>query len=180
MHLEKQFSSNRFKRKIEIDKTNHVGERRSLGFGDDKFDFSDALKSVNINYLEFTNFFSRRKDSKFKFVKTEYLKLSNGTANLDETYEMKLVNTEDNFNEIKLSFIYSETLGKPINVFPLMYKLKNLKDKQVQFYIISDNNKFKVCFIDIYHLAIPTKKQNTKEEYNSKSYNGYGLENLKY
>lgn len=179
MPLENRFKANRFNKRIEIDKTNRIGERKSLGFGDDKFDFGSALKSVDIDYLEFINYFPRRKDSKFKFVKSEYLKLLNGTANLDERYEMKLVNVEDGFNEVKITLIYSKTLEKNIEHLPLMYKLKNLEDKQLQFYVINENNSFKVCFIDIYHLAIPTKKQNTKDEYNAYCLNRYGLENLR-
>ena len=116
MPLENRFKANRFNKRIEIDKTNRIGERKSLGFGDDKFDFGGALKSVDIDYLEFINYFPRKKDSKFKFVKSEYLKLLNGTANLDERYEMKLVNVEDGFNEVKITLIYSKTLEKEYRI----------------------------------------------------------------
>lgn len=179
MHLEKQFKSNEFKKRIKIDKTNHISERRSLGFSEDKFDFSEALKSINLSYLEFTNFFPNKKDVKFKFFRIEYNRLLNCIANLDDEYEMKVVNTEDGFNELKLKMIYSDTCGKEIREFPLMYKLKNLRNEEIQFYVISKDEIYKVCFIDIYHLAIPTKEQDATTKYIINSGNRYGLDNLK-
>lgn len=178
MHLGKQFNSNRFK-KPNIDKTNYIKDRKSFGFGEDIFDFDDALKSVDISCLEFTNFFHDRKDVKYKFVKKEYNRLLNQQIDLDTEYEMKLVNTEDGFNRLKLEMIYSDTLGKEVRAFPLMYKLKNLSNEELQFYVKNENGKYKVCFIDIFHLAIPTKYQDTKAIYEINSCNRYGLEHLK-
>ncbi len=178
MHLGKQFKSNRFD-KPNIDKTNHIKDRKSFGFGEDIFDFDDALKSVNISCLEFTNYFHDRKDVKFKFVKKEYNRLLNQRVNLDDEYEMKIVNTEDGFNGLKLKMIYSDTLGKEVRDFPLMYKLKNLANNELQFYVKNENSKYKVCFIDIFHLAIPTKQQNTKAMYEVNSCNTYGLDHLR-
>ena len=60
-----------------------------------------------------------------------------------------------------------------------MYKLKNLTNNELQFYVRNENSKYKVCFIDIFHLAIPTKHQNTKAMYEVYSCNSYGLEHLK-
>lgn len=178
MHLGKQFSSNKFNSNT-IDKSNHISNRKSLGFGDDEFDFDDALKSVNISCLEFTNYFDNSKDPMLKFTKKEYKRLLYGKVNLDEEYEMKLVNVEYLFNELKIKKIYSDTLGKEIKKLPLIYKLRNEQNKELQFYVTALNKKFKVCFIDIYHLAIPTKVQNTKAIYESHCHKNYCLSNLK-
>lgn len=178
MHLGKQFKSNRFT-KPSIDRNNYIKDRKSFGFGDDIFDFDDALKSVDISFLEFTNYFHDKRDVKYKFVKKEYNKLLNQQSDLDTEYELKVVNTEDGFNELKLKMIYSQTLGKEIREFPRMYKLKNLTNEELQFYVKCDNNIYKVCFIDIFHLAIPTKYQDTKAMYEVNSCNCYGLEHLK-
>lgn len=35
--------------------------------------------------------------------------------------------------------------------------------QKLQFYVKKEEKKSKVCFIDIYHLEIPTKTQNTKQ-----------------
>ena len=38
-----------------------------------------------------------------------------------------------------------------------------MDNQELQFYVKQEKKKYKVCFIDIYHLAIPTKTQNTKQ-----------------
>lgn len=179
MHLGKRFNNNNKFNRIEIDKSNHIKERKSLGFGEDKFNFDDALKSTNIPYLEFTNYFGGSKDPMLKFTKKEYKKLLCGNVDLDSEYEMKLVNVEYGFNELKIKKIYSDTLGKTVRDLPLIYKLRNEQNKELQFYVTSTNGSFKVCFIDIYHLVIPTKEQNTKEIYEKHSWKSYCLSNLK-
>lgn len=152
---------NRFK-KITIDKTNHINNRHILGFGDDSFDFSEALTSISVEVLEFVNFFPSKNDSRFKFVQRKCKELKYGNADLDNEYEMKYVNVEDNFVKLKIKTIYEQTSGKRIYKLPKIYKLKNLINKELQFYVISYDKHFKVCFIDIYHLAIPTSTQDTK------------------
>lgn len=173
------FNHNHFNKNIKIDKTNHIQNRKSLGFGDDKFNFDDALKSIDIPYLEFVNFFINNKEALFKFTKKEYKKLLFGNVNLDEEYEMKIVNVEYGFNEFKIQTIWEKTQEKKIEVLPIIYKLKCLGNENLQFYVTSENNCFKVCFIDIYHLGIPTKMQDTKTIYNKHKGKKYGLDKLK-
>ena len=84
-------------------------------------------------------------------------------VNLDEEYEMKFVNLDNKFNELKIKTIYSKTINKRIKNLLILYKLKNLDHQKLQFYVKQEEKKYKVCFIDIYHLAIPTKTQNTKQ-----------------
>lgn len=79
-------------------------------------------------------------------------------VNLDEEYEMKFVNLDNKFNELKI-----KTINKRIKNLLRLYKLKNLDHQKLQFYVKQEEKKYKVCFIDIYHLAIPTKTQNTKQ-----------------
>ena len=79
-------------------------------------------------------------------------------VNLDEEYEMKFVNLDNKFNELKI-----KTINKRIKNLLRLYKLKNLDHQKLQFYVKQEEKKSKVCFIDIYHLAIPTKTQNTKQ-----------------
>jgi hypothetical protein len=178
MHFDKQLNNNNRFKKIQIDKTNYINERKSLGFGEDEFDFSKALKSINIKPLEFTNYFKGKKDVLYKYVRKEYKKLINKIANLDEEYEMKLVNVDDNFNDIKIKKLYSDTHNIKIHTLPLMYKLKNLNNPNLQFYVVNEKNIFKVCFIDIYHLALPTKDEDTKTKYELNENNNYCLSNL--
>lgn len=173
------FNHNRFNKKIEIDKTNHIKNRKSLGFGDDKFIFDNALKSIDISYLEFVNYFSSNKDMMYKFTKKEYKRLLFGMVNLDEEYEMKAVNVEYGFNEFKIKTLWEKTLGKNIDILPVMFKLKCWENENLQFYVVSKDNCFNVCFIDIYHLGIPTKEQDTKSIYNEHRGKQYGLDNLK-
>ena len=73
-------------------------------------------------------------------------------VNLDEEYEMKFVNLDNKFNELKI-----KTINKRIKNLLRLYKLKNLDNQELQFYVKQEEKKYKVCFIDIYHLAIPTK-----------------------
>lgn len=73
-------------------------------------------------------------------------------VNLDEEYEMKFVNLDNKFNELKI-----KTINKRIKNLLRLYKLKNLDHQKLQFYVKQEEKKYKVCFIDIYHLAIPTK-----------------------
>lgn len=161
MLVENHFKKNRFKN-IKIDKTNYIKDRKILGFSDE-FDFSECFHSVSIDFLEFTNYFNSVKSQRFKFVKRECIRLKEQQVNLDEKYEMKIVNLDDNFNELKIKTIYSKTINKRIEKLPMLYKLKNLDNQELQFYVKEEEKKYKVCFIDIYHLAIPTKTQNTKQ-----------------
>lgn len=155
---------NRFN-KLNIDKTNHIKRRRILGFTDDEFDFSYSLSSVSIEALEFTNFFPSRKGSLFEFVQKKCKELKYGNVDLDNEYEMKFVNVEDTFVKLKIKTIYEKTQNIKINELPRMYKLKNLINAELQFYVMLCDKRFKVCFIDIYHLAIPVRGQNTKSKF---------------
>ncbi len=177
MHLDQRFKKNRLKT-IRIDKTNHVKNRKTFGFGEDIFDFSESLRSIDIEELNFINYFSGPRSVMFKFVKKEYKKLLHLKTDLDNEYEMKVVNVEHEFNKNKLTIIYSKTIEQEIEEIPLMYKLKNLINPNLQLYVICVNGVFKVCFIDIYHLAIPTKEQNVKEIYLENCNNRYDLSNL--
>ncbi len=161
-----------------IDKTDYINNRKSLGFGEDDFDFSKALYSVNIKSLEFTNYFRSKKEPMFKYVKSEYKKLLSHRADLDDEYEMKLVNVDDKFNEIKITKIFTETHQIKLLKLPLIYKLKNKINPNLQFFVMSENSIFKVCFIDIYHLAIPTKEQDAKSKYLENENNEISLEEL--
>lgn len=179
MQLSSSFrTSSRFK-KTKIDKTNHINERKALGFYEDKFDFENALFSINIELFEFTNYFRSKKEPMFKYVKSEYKRLMYGKSNLDEEYDMKLVNVDDTFNEMKIKKLYADTHSIKINALPLMYKLKNKQNPNLQFFVIMEDNIFKVCFIDIYHLAIPTKEQDAKSKYEENRNNKISLEELK-
>ena len=90
----KLFEKNRFKN-IKIDKTNYIKDRKILGFSDE-FDFSECFHSVSIDFLEFTNYFNNVKSQRFKFVKRECISLKEQKVNLDEEYEMKFVNLDNN------------------------------------------------------------------------------------
>lgn len=47
-------------------------------------------------------------------------------VNLDEEYEMKFVNLDNKFNELKIKTIYSKTINKRIENLPRLYKLKKI------------------------------------------------------
>ena len=173
----KHFNSNRFK-KNKIDLTNHIKDRKSFGFGSDKFDFSNSLKSINIKHLKFTNYFKSRKDVMFRYTRGEYKKLINNKADLDNDYEMKIVNIDEKDNELKIKELYEKTQNIKLHKFPMMYKLKNWINPNFQLYVINENKTFKVCFIDIYHLAIPTNVEDVDMKYDLNKNNNYCLSNL--
>ncbi len=182
-HLGKQFKSNNIISNRSNKKNNHIADRSILDFGDDKFNFDDALKSVNIPIWSFTNYFKNRKDVMFKFTKREYSKLLNGTADLDNEYEFKTLEFNGSINLQKYLDIYSETIGYTITQLPIIYRFKNINNANLQFYVSSENKKIKVIFIDIYHLGILANDSETGkssfENYEQNKNNNYCLSNLK-
>lgn len=152
-----------------------------------EFDFSNALKSVNIPNALFVNFFKGKNDEMFKFTKKQYKKLVNGNFDLENEYYNKPIIINSEMLKQRLLKIYNVTQGKKITEFSqMMYRLKHRKNSNLQLYVMDVDDKIEVCFIDIYHLGIfandndvTDRRKRSSENYEKNKLNDYCLSNLK-
>ena len=170
MQIGKQSS---FKRQKNINTQNY----NYFGNRDVNVEFATSLKSVNTGNLScFTNFFPTRKCNNYKFVKKNIGDIVSNKITLvdDNLYEMRLVEFADNyFLEMKIRDIMECTFGNKVRNIPILYKFKELNNKELQYYVEKkDADNFEVKFIDIYHLVIPAPnkyigetKENSAETY---------------
>ena len=170
MHLGKQ-SKNFRDKKI----SNYAESKNMFGSASINIDFASALKSVNNETYYFTNFFPNKKIY-FRFVKTNIKSILYGNIDLmdEESFEMKLVNLEKElFIKLRVQDILQQTHNKRFAIIPELYKFKELKNKELQYYIEKkDASNFEVKFIDIYHLVIPAadKAKGETEEHSQEKY----------
>lgn len=129
--------------------------------------FSKALKSVDTGDLTcFTNFFPSKKCNNYKFVKKNINDILSGQISLadEQNFEMKLVQIDGYFLEMKIKEIIKRTTGERIQDIPELYKFKEIHNKELQYYIVKiDSDNFEVKFIDIYHLVIPSPNKELGE-----------------
>ena len=118
------------------------------------FDLSACKKSSKFEDYNFTNYFKNRKEL-YKFVKKEYNKfLYNRFDNgLLEEYEIK------HFGGKRMKLlkkIMKDNLNKKIDELPIIFRLCNIYNKEVQFYYYETNkNVYRIVGIDIFHLLMP-------------------------
>lgn len=120
------------------------------------FDLSACKKSSKFEEYNFTNYFKNRKEL-FKYVKKEYNKFLNNRFDLDEglleEYEIKHFGGE---RRKLLSKIIADNLNKKIGRLPIVYRLCNRNNKELQFYYYEANkNVYRIVAIDIFHLLMP-------------------------
>lgn len=120
------------------------------------FDFSACKKSSNIAEDNFTNYFKNRKEL-YKYVKREYLRFRNNDFDLNdgllEEYELKHFGGK----RMKvLAKILMDNSNKKIGKLPIIYRLCNKNNKEIQFYYYEANpNVYRIVAIDIFHLLMP-------------------------
>ena len=166
-----------------------------IGFKPSKFksikkdiNFDYAMKSVNLDMLNFTNFFTK-KSALIKFFKKEYSCLKNGSVDIDDNtkYVATIVNYKDPALELKIKLIIENTRKIKVDKLPkIIYKYKNRTNPEVQFYVTNNiQNEYEVLAIDLYHLLIPApdksrneKKEHSREKYEKYKYADYDLAEL--
>ena len=126
------------------------------------FDLSACKKSSKFETYNFTNYFKNRKEL-YKFVKKEYSKfLYNrfGSNNdLLEEYEIKHFGGK---RKKLLKKIMEDNLNRKIINLPIVFRLCNRQNKELQFYYYEANkNVYRIVAIDIFHLLMPA---NDKEK----------------
>lgn len=120
------------------------------------FDFSACKKSSKFPEEKFTNFFKNRKEL-FKYVRKEHYRFLNKEFNLQdgllEEYEIKHFGG----NRMKLlSKIISDNANKKIGRLPIIYRLCNIYNPELQFYYYeATENVYRIVAIDLFHLLMP-------------------------
>lgn len=154
-------------------------------------DFSDALESVDIPDIYFNNYLESRKSPMTKYFKSQYKRMLNSeNYNLLEDYEIKPVKGNSNYK--KISKIVKKTSGNHYDYSELFFRLKNINRKTnfynpgLQFYYILQDDKYKIIFIDLYHMVIPAHNRdypgapkNPMENYDRHKNGSYNLSNFK-
>ena len=154
-------------------------------------DFNEALKSVDIPEILFNNFLESKKNPMTKYFKTQYRRiLNNPSYNLLDDYQIIPVKGSNNYRRI--SKIVKETSGKHYEYSELFFRLKNINRETniynpgLQFYYVTEDDKYKVIIIDLYHMVIPAHNKfypgapkNPKENYERHKNGSYNLSNFK-
>lgn len=136
----------------------------------DTLDFNNSLKSINVDNLYFTNFFTSNITIKYNNYRELYKKyLNNINIFNDLLAGDEINNTNQNMLERLCDILSIANNNEKITIFDLVknirkYKLK--KDNEMQLYIKKEDSNLYVYLIDIYHLAIPAiNKKTGKNDY---------------
>lgn len=112
--------------------------------------------SKNLKEYNFTNFLKENGD----FNKKEILKeinLNNNIKYLEKKFELKELHESKAKTDRVLNIINSYSNTNVDDICKIK-KYKNISDKEIQLYIIKNDNDYEVILIDIYHLGIPSEK----------------------
>ena len=137
------------------------------------FDLSACTKSSNFEEYNFTNYFKNRKEL-YKFVKKEYNKFLNNRFDLNdgllEEYEIKHFGGK----RMKLlSKIIEDNINKKIGRLPIVFRLCNRYNKELQFYYYeASKNVYRIVAIDIFHLLM-TANDNERSDIKNDGINKY-------
>lgn len=131
------------------------------------FDFSACKKSSKFPEDNFTNFFKNRKEL-YKYVKKEHYKFSNmvfdSQDGILEEYEIK------NFGGKRMKLltkIISDNMDKKVERLPIIYRLCNKFNKELQFYYYeASEHVYRIVAVDLFHLLMPA---NDKERHDVKN-----------
>jgi len=151
--------------------------------------FGNAMKSVNIDVLNFTNYLVKGSPL-VKFVRKQYMDLENQRVDINDQkkYIPTIVNFNNPFLTFKLTTIIEKTRRIKVDKLPqIVYKYKCKENPEFQIYVANNtNNEYEVLAIDLYHLIIPapdiTKKEtseHSKEKYETFKLANYDLSEIK-
>lgn len=154
----------------------------------------DKYKSTSINSIEFvnqhskkdnkllfTNHLQRSKGQRIDVLKSSISDLLNNPNNLDFYFdgrEISIITKADYkkvdrmYNILKLYDIIPEEKQKIIKYAPnknffskYLKNTNNHRERGFQLFYTRENDDVKVYLIDLYHLVIPSKGNNTRREY---------------
>lgn len=133
--------------------------------------------SKNLREYNFTNFLKENGD----FNKKKILKEINSNNNieyLEKKFELRELSESKAKTDRVLNIInsYSNT---NIDDICKIKKYKNVNDKEIQLYIIKNENEYEVVLIDIYHLGIPSEKHKLSNGVTIKSRNDVKYDKFK-
>lgn|SRR5574344_454350 len=157
MQAEKQFSG------VALLDTNvnNFNLKNRFDTGEVNIDFSSCINSIDLPYFEFNNFIQSCKCPIAKLLKHQCKAIKYNPNSLTDKsiYEMKVVDTKDNYVKLKIEAIIKYTSGFKINLDKnIIFKYKHKDAKELQFYLLGN----KVLFIDLYHLGIEGKNYGEK------------------
>lgn len=179
MCLNNKFSVNRFKkRKSRFKNPIFVQESYKC------FDFNNNLKSDHFAELYFTNFLSSNLCNKYSKLNEICNKIKYNNNEWIKMFVADEIDIKQDIPKInRLYKIMSLVNKKEINREELVLKFKNLKDKEIQFYIKNENGILKLYLIDLYHLGIEAEnkkihKADVRSIYNARKKCNYDIGNI--
>lgn len=119
-----------------------------------KFDFEKGLISKNDEKNKFVNFFKYKDEIGYQIVEEYYIKyLYDDYSFLDDFILCEL--TQGNRTDRLLDIIKNIHGTKYKNSdLQYIFKLNNVKDKRIHFFIKKSRNNITLLLIDLYHLGI--------------------------
>lgn len=157
---------NRFVTSKKIARFQENEHLEEIEFGNLEMDF--AMKSINLEKEEFTNKCKSLASEQYKTIKELYYRYKNG-ENILADFCCEDLLPFDNINRLKEIIKYN-LLGKEIPIYEI-YKFSYKENNKIRFYIKNDNENLKVVLIDLFHLALPSKRgYKTKEEMQKETY----------
>ena len=137
------------------------------------FDLSACKKSSKFEDYNFTNYFKNRKEL-YKFVKEEYNRfLYNRFDSNNDLLEDYIIKHFGGERKRLLKKIMEDNLNKKVGKLPIIFRLCNRYNREIQFYYYEANkNVYRIVAIDIFHLLMPAN-DNERSEIKNDGINKY-------
>ena len=137
------------------------------------FDLSACKKSSKFEEDKFTNYLKNRKEL-YRYIKKEYHRFLKNDFDLQdgllEEYEIKHFGGK---RMRLLSKIIKDNTNKRIGKLPIIYRLCNRNNKEIQFYYYEANkNVYRIVAIDLFHLLMPAN-DNERSNFKNDGVNKY-------
>lgn len=141
----------KFNRSLKKEKTKNIINKNIIDINY-RWDFNRCLKSVEVESEKFTNFFSGKRDTVFKFIYKEFNWLINNQEDVLDRFKMKPVYTTKLFK--KLRTIAHETCCIKYGFFPYVARFSHKVNPSFQLFYMVKGNDVIFLIIDIYHLVL--------------------------